>query len=105
MTAVATPAASRCAANLSVEIHLDTGTWFPFVLGFFRVEGLGFKAVHPLPVARRATVNAQYPIGDAVRWQQIVENLAALVAELDRSLVPAIERAAGPSPDWYRPES
>jgi hypothetical protein len=95
----------RTPGKLSVEIHFDTGSWFPFVLGFFRVEGLGFKAVHPLPVARRATVNAQYPIGDAAQWQQIVENLAALVAELDRSLVPAIERAAGPSPEWYRPES
>jgi hypothetical protein len=95
----------RTAGNLAVAIHFDTGTWFPFVLGFFKVEGLGFKAVHSLPVSRRAAVNGQYPIGDAARWQQIVENLAALVTELDRSFVPAIERAAGPSPAWYRPES
>jgi hypothetical protein len=95
----------RTGSNLAVEIHFDTGTWFPFVLGFFKVEGLGFKAVHSLPVSRRAAVSAQYPIGDAARWQQIVENLAALVAELDRSFVPAIEHAAGPSPEWYRPES
>jgi hypothetical protein len=32
-------------------------------------------------------------------------DLAALVTELDRTFVPDIERAAGPSPDWYRPES
>lgn len=47
----------------------------------------------------------QYQIGDAEHWQQIVDNLAALVAELGRSFVPAIEAAAGPSPEWYRPES
>jgi hypothetical protein len=34
------------------------------------------------------------PIGDADRWQRIVENLAALVAELDRGFVPRIEAAA-----------
>jgi len=95
----------RTEGNLAVEIHLDTGTWFPFVLGYFRVQGLGFSASHPLPVARRAAADAQYPIGDAARWQQIVENLTALVAELDRSFVPEIERTAGPSPAWYRPES
>jgi hypothetical protein len=95
----------RTSGNLAVRISLDTGTWFPRMLGRFVVQGLGFKAIHPLPVARRAAVDGQYPIGDAARWQRIVENLAALVAELDRSLVPAIERAAGPSPAWYRPES
>jgi hypothetical protein len=47
----------------------------------------------------------QYPIGDADRWHQIVENLAALVTELDRSFVPAVEAASGPSPEWYSPES
>ena len=47
----------------------------------------------------------QYPIGNAERWQKIVENLAALVAELDRTLVPEIERAAGPTPEWYQPET
>jgi hypothetical protein len=46
----------------------------------------------------------QYPIGDADRWQQIVENLGAMVRELDGSLVPEIEAAVGPSPKWYQPE-
>jgi hypothetical protein len=31
--------------------------------------------------------------------------MAALVGELDRSFVREIEEAAGPSPEWYRPES
>jgi hypothetical protein len=57
-----------------------------------------------LPAGERAGPG-QYPIGDAARWAQIVENLAALVAELDRTFVPAIEAAAGPSPEWYHPES
>jgi hypothetical protein len=43
-------------------------------------------------------------VGDADRWQKIVENLAAMVRELDRSLVPEIEAAVGSSPEWYQPE-
>jgi hypothetical protein len=49
-------------------------------------------------------VASQYPIGDAARWQKIVENLGAMVRELDRSLIPEIEAAIGPSPEWYQPE-
>jgi len=41
----------------------------------------------------------------AAPWSRIVENMAALVGELDRSFVREIEEAAGPSPEWYRPES
>jgi hypothetical protein len=95
----------RTAANLTLEICLDVGTWGHKVIGFFRVWGLGFKAGLPLPVAANAVIHSQYPIGDADRWQKIVENLAALVAELERSFVPEIEAAAGPSPEWYRPQS
>jgi hypothetical protein len=68
------------------------------------VDGSGFKAVLALPVAPRAAAG-QYPMGGPDRWRQIVDNLAALIAELDRSFVPAIEAVSGPAPDWYRPES
>lgn len=95
----------RTAANLTLEIHLDVGTWGHKVIGFFRVWGLGFKAGVPLPVAANAVIHSQYPIGDAERWQKIVENLAAVVAELEHSFVPEIEAAAGPSPAWYEPQS
>jgi hypothetical protein len=95
----------RTAANLTLEIHLDVGTWGHQVLAFFRVWGLGFKAGLPLPVAAHAVINGQYPIGDADRWQKIVENLGALVAELEKTFVPEIEGAAGPSPEWYQPQS
>jgi hypothetical protein len=95
----------RTAGNLTAELYLDVGTWSHSVLAIFRVIGLGFKATLSLPVSATAVVGAQYPIGYADRWQKIVENLAALVAELDRSFVPEIEAAAGPSPEWYRPES
>jgi hypothetical protein len=95
----------RTPANSTVEIYLDVGTWSRSLTAGFRVYGLGFVARLPLPVSARAIGSGQYPIGDAVRWQQIVENLAALVAELDRSFVPEIEGLSGPSPDWYRPES
>jgi hypothetical protein len=95
----------RTAANLTVELALDVGTWSHLVLAMFRVFGVGFKASLLLPVAPRAGIGAQYPIGDAEQWGKIVENLAALVKELDRTFVPDIERAAGPSPEWYQPES
>ena len=71
----------------------------------YRFEGLGFAARLPLPVARRAIGSGQYQMGGAERWQQIVDNLAALVAELDRSFVPDVEAASGPSPAWYTPET
>jgi len=69
------------------------------------VNGIGFKATLILPGARQATVGAQYPMGGLERWRQIIDNLAALVAELDRSFVPAVEAISGPSPDWFRPEN
>lgn len=89
---------------MTVEISLDVGTWSSSLTAFFRVTGLGFSAVLPLPVSKRAGAG-QYPIGGAHRWKQIVDSLAALVGELDRTYVPAIEAAAGPSPEWYKPES
>jgi hypothetical protein len=99
----------RTPANLTIELLLDVGTWGKQILAIFRVQGMvndiGFKATLPLPVARRAIVGGQYPIGDADRWRHIVENLAALAAELDRSFVPAIEAISGPAPDWYQPEN
>jgi hypothetical protein len=94
----------RTAANITTELHLDVGTWGHNALAIFIVWGLGFKATLMLPVSANAIGGAQYPIGDADRWRKIVENLAALVEELDRSFVPEIEAAAGPSPEWYHPE-
>jgi hypothetical protein len=94
----------RTANNLTAELLLDVGTWSSQVMAIFRIQGLvngaGFKATLILPVARRAMLGGQYPIGGPERWMQIVENLAALIAEL----VPAIEAASGPASDWYQPE-
>jgi hypothetical protein len=99
----------RTPKNLTAELELDVGTWSHSVTATYAVQGLvegrSFQAPLSLPVAPRATPRAQYPIGDADRWRQIVENLAALVAELERSFVPAIENAAGPAPLWFRPEA
>src|SRR5579862_2599359 len=95
----------RTAANSTLELRLDTGTWFPAVLAMFFVYGLGFKATVLLPPTQKAVAGGQYPIGDAEQWQKIVENLGALVAELERTLVPEIEAVTGPSPEWYQPES
>jgi hypothetical protein len=95
----------RTAGNLTVEVSLDVGTWSRQITAGFLVQGLGFRARLPLPVSKRDMGGVQYPIGDAAQWQRIVENLAALVAEFDRSFVPAVEAAAGPSPEWHRPKS
>jgi hypothetical protein len=107
----------RTGANLTVKLSLDVGTWSNSLTAFMQVLGLidgeGFKATLSLPASRRAArglVNgvelpAQFPIGGAERWKQIVDNLAALVAALDRTFVPEIETASGPSPEWFRPET
>jgi hypothetical protein len=87
-----------------VVINLDVGTWSNSPTAFFEVSGLGFRAVLPLPASKRAGPG-QYSIGGPERWKQIVENLAAVVAELDRTFVPAIEAVSGPAPEWYRPEA
>ena len=95
----------RTASNLTVELALDVGTWSHVIVGIFRVLGVGFKASLMVPVARSAIPGAQYPIGGAEQWMKVVENLGALVRELDRTFVPDVERAAGPSPEWYQPDS
>jgi len=99
----------RTPNNLTAELMLDVGTWSNLVLAIFHVRGLvngaGFKATLFLPVSRRAAVGGQYPMGGPERFRQIVDNLAALVAELDRTFVPAIEAISGPAPDWYKPET
>jgi len=95
----------RTAANSTLELSLETGTWFHAVMAMFFVYGLGFKATLILPPTQKAVAGCQYPIGDAEQWQKVVENLGAIVAELERSFVPEVEAAAGPSPEWYQPES
>jgi hypothetical protein len=95
----------RTGANSTLELSLDTGTWFPAVMAMFFVYGLGFKATLILAPTQKAVAGSQYPIGDAEQWQKIVENLGALVAELERTFVPEIETVAGGSPEWYAPEN
>ena len=98
----------RTAGNLAVELTFDVGTWSNSIAAFMRVlglvEGQGFKATLLLPVSRHAAYGGQFPIGGAERWQQIVDNLAALVAGLDQSFVMEIEAISGPSPEWFQPE-
>ena len=95
----------RTAANLTLALTLDCGTWSHSLLAIFLVYGLGFKATLTVPPAQNAAIGGQYPIGDAEHWQKIVDNLGAFVAELERTFVPEIEAVTGPSPDWYKPVS
>ena len=93
----------RTASNLNVRLELDVGTWSHLVLAMFQILPLGFKLSLTIPVTARATPMGQYPMGDAEQWRKIVENLGALVAELDRTLVPEVEALVGETPDWYQP--
>ena len=95
----------RTPGNLTVEISLDVGTWSKSLSAGFAVKGVGFSARLRLPVSKRALESMQYRIGDAAHWQKLVDNMAAMVAELDRTFVPAIEAAAGPAPEWFKPEA
>jgi len=90
----------RTAANHVVEIDLDVGTWGRMVIAHFRVHVPGLCCSLPMPVAAGAD-GGQYPIGDAERWEKIVENLAALSVHLDRQIVPEIDAIAGPAPEWF----
>jgi hypothetical protein len=93
----------KTAGNLMVELYLDVGTWSHSISAHFMVQGAGFKASIGVPVCPQEGFAGQYPIGDAAQWQKIVDNLAAMVRELEGSFLPGIERAAGPSPAWYQP--
>jgi hypothetical protein len=95
----------RTAANSTLELRLETGTWFHALMAIYLVYGVGWKATLIVPPSRNAVAGAQYPIGDAEQWEKIVDNLGAMVAELERSFVPEVEAVAGPSPEWYKPES
>lgn len=88
----------RSGGDLDVAISLDVGTCGLTLHASCTVSGPGFMAVLPLAVANGMSPGSGYKIGDAARWRAIVDNLAALVAELDRSFVPAIEAAAGRAP-------
>jgi hypothetical protein len=94
----------RTAANLTLELHLDVGTWSHSLMAMFLVWGLGFKATLILQPTAKTMYGAEYLIGNAERWRKITENLGALVAEWERTFVPDIEAAAGASPEWYQPE-
>lgn len=107
----------RTSGNLTVKLKLDVGTWSNSLTAFMQVlgmvDGQGFKATLMLPPSRHAArgvvhgveLTGQFSIGGPDRWRQIVDNLAALVAELDRSFVPAVEEISGPSPAWFEPAS
>ena len=73
--------------------------------GSFSVKGVGFSARLRLPISKRALEGMQYRI---LRRHTLAESrrqqVAAIVAELDWTLVPAIEAAAGPAPEWFTPE-
>jgi hypothetical protein len=90
----------RTAANHVVEVALDVGTWSRHLTGHFHVYMPDFQIRLPMPAA--AELHAmQCDIGDAERWEKLVENMAAFTAHLDREVVPEVEKVAGPAPAWF----
>lgn len=92
----------RTATNLVIDIELDVGTWSRSLTWMFHVRGPGFNATLVPPVTTRDEAR-QYPIGDSANWTRIVENMAAVVDELERTFVPEIEAAVPPTPAWFEP--
>ena len=90
----------RTPNNHVVEVDLDVGTWSRNLKALFRVHVPDFQLTLPMPAAP-GLKTFQCAIGDAGRWEMIVENLAALTAHLDREVVPEISAAAGPAPEWF----
>ncbi|NNM32926.1 MAG: hypothetical protein HKO53_07650 [Gemmatimonadetes bacterium] len=93
----------RAPRGLVVDVVVDVGSWSRMVTAFYRVQGPAVLASVPLPVTKGEGVALQYPIGDETSWGRITENLATIVAEMDRTLVPEVEAAAGPTPEWFDP--
>jgi hypothetical protein len=90
----------RTADNHVVEVNLDVGTWSRSLTGHFHVYMPDFQIRLPMPAS--AELNArQCDIGDAERWEELVENMAAFTAYLDREVVPEVEKVAGPAPAWF----
>ena len=91
----------RTPDNHVVDLIADVGTWSHMITAIYVVHSPGFRASVLLPVSARAA--GQYPIGDAERWRRIVANLAVIVDELDRTLLPELEKALGRAPEWFEP--
>lgn len=90
----------RTAGNHIVEVSLDVGTWSRHLSGHFHVYMPDFQVRLPMPASAELSA-MQCDIGDADRWEKLVENMAVFTAYLDREVVPEVERVAGPAPAWF----
>ncbi|UWZ84527.1 hypothetical protein [Occallatibacter riparius] len=90
----------RTAGNHVVEVNLDVGTWSRSLTGHFHVYMPDFQLRLPMPASAELHAR-QCDVGDAERWEKLVENMAAFTAHLDREVVPEVEKVAGPAPSWF----
>ena len=76
-------------------------------MGNGNVPGSGSRIQGHADYPGRDPRHGRDPIPDRERRALAEDSgeLAALVTELDRTLVPEIERVAGPTPEWFMPES
>lgn len=107
----------RTAANLTVELSIDVGTWSHSLTASYAILGISQQQEFRLQVGLPPSAQSKYlgerfgwdhyvqvQIGGPDRWRQLVENLASIVAALDASFARDAEAAAGPSPPWYQPD-
>jgi hypothetical protein len=66
----------RTADNHVVEVSLDVGTWSRHLTGHFHVYMPDFAIRLPMPVSAELH-GLQCDIGDAERWEKLVENMGA----------------------------
>lgn len=91
----------RTALNHVIEVNLDVGTWSRSLTGHYHVYMPDFQFRLAMPASAELKA-MQCDIGDADRWEKLVENMAAFTAHLDREMVPEVEKIAGPAPAWFQ---
>ena len=93
----------RFASNISTRLSVDFGTMRDYIYSTWSAHWFGQSLQVSLPDYPMSGHKVAAFFVDETRWRQIVANLAALVTELDRSVITVVEQIAGPAPAWYRP--
>lgn len=94
----------KTAQHHVVGLMLDVGTYSRMLSAQFQFFTPGFRGSLPLPIAP-GLLPLQYPIGSPAQWEQLLDNLAALLTWLEPTLVKELESAVPPAPAWFEAPS